>query len=182
MIFHRNFVYLWWWICARRKLWISVLRKFEFDFYMCSLRCKLCSCVVTFWHAATSAVHMEKCCDFCSSSGEMLRLLQWYGITHLLNSLPRGNSVDCLPRAASCLEWILMFDFNSYCNPRDKKVIKMFDANSEPILPPPELLLRCITYSTVIFMKIWPPARILNSIFRTWNSIARSYKIDLQIL
>ena len=50
------------------------------------------------------------------------------------------------------------------------KVIKMFDASSEQILPAPQLLLRWNTYSTVI----WPLARIFAPIFRTFNSIIRT--------
>ena len=60
-------------------------------------------------------VHFFTCSGFCSSSGELQRLLQfiWRNdavsvvtlatlmTKHLLNSLPRGNLVDGVPRAAS---------------------------------------------------------------------------------
>ena len=44
-------------------------------------------------NAAASAIHLEKCCGF---SGGMS-----CNDVHLLNSLPRGNLVDGVPRAAS---------------------------------------------------------------------------------
>ena len=94
---------------------LCILRKFDSCSEIYSFGCKLCSCVFIFSHAAASAVHLEKPQQLLqftwknAAAYAMLCTALLTDQTHLLDSLPRGNLVDGLPRAASIMFWLLEF-------------------------------------------------------------------------